>query len=124
MQTLPEVGQQTTITGISFPLTVESYDPNTLTANLRGEHPESGVEVLVPKVCLSRLYMPAFPFVGQLACLNSGSPFLTIVAIYPPLPFTPEGSPTTVDCSYFIEGYGLVTIKQLDLRAITLQEAA
>ncbi len=123
MQTLPEVGQTTTVAGISFPLTVESYDPNTLTANLRGEHPVTGVEVLLPKVCLSRLDAPSFASLGQLARLKSGSPLLTITAIFPPLPHGPVGAATTVDCCYYQEELGFVTIKELDLRALYLQEA-
>jgi len=106
MQTLPKVGDTTTIAGISFPLTVVSYDPNTLLANLKGEHPVTGVEVLLPKVCLSLLRDPnECPYaIGQFARLKSHGPLMTVVEVHPPLPFTPEGTGTKLVCHYFNDG--------------------
>ena len=124
MQTLPKIGDPATVAGITFPLTVESYDPNTLTANLKGEHPETGMEVLAPRVCLSLVHDGPTLHIGQLARLNSGGPWMTITAIYPPLPTDPEGAPWLIDCCYFLEGGGVLGLDQIDLRALTLNEAS
>ena len=56
MQTLPQVGEQAFVAGISFPLTVEKYNQSDRTASLKGEHPQNGMEVLLPRVCLTLLH--------------------------------------------------------------------
>jgi uncharacterized protein YodC (DUF2158 family) len=83
MQTLPKPGQSATVNGIGFPLIIQSYCENTRFAFLKGENPENGMEVLLPRVCLSEMFMqeaaePAFK-VGDTARLKSGSPWLTII---------------------------------------------
>ena len=106
MQTLPQVGEKATIAGISFPLTVLSYNENTRTAGLAGEHPETGIEVFLPKVCPEYLLAPEAATelkysIGLYARLKSGGPLMTVTEIHPPLPHAPEGSGTTVVCQYF-----------------------
>ena len=103
MQTLPIVGETAFVPGIDFPLTVESYDPNSLTANLRGEHPRSGMEVLVPRVCLQEVHSSPVHKVGQYARLKSYGPLMTVAEVRPPLPDAPEGTGTILVCWYFNE---------------------
>lgn len=57
MQTLPKIGEKATVAGIAFPLTVLSYSPATRTASLAGEHPDTGMEVSLPRVCLTLLHL-------------------------------------------------------------------
>jgi hypothetical protein len=124
MQTLPKIGDLATVAGISFPLTVESYDYNTLLANLKGKHPETGMEVVVPLVCLSLLHTGPTLFIGQLAVLNSGGPWLTVAEIWAPSPEAPVGSAWTVDCICFSEDGQLTRLYGLDVRALTFKKAA
>lgn len=84
MQTFPKVSDLCSVAGISFPLTVEACDPNTKTASLKGEHPQTGMEVVLPLVCLSLLQEPretlAFK-TGDFVQLKSGSPVLVVSGI-------------------------------------------
>jgi uncharacterized protein YodC (DUF2158 family) len=94
------------VAGISFPLIVQAYYENTRTVYLKGNHPESGTEVLVPNVCLSELQTPGPPVepvyaIGQFARLKSHGPLMTVAEVRPPLPNAPEGTGTTLVCWYF-----------------------
>jgi uncharacterized protein YodC (DUF2158 family) len=110
MQTLPAVGEKARVAGIDFPLTVEAYDTNTRTAFLKAEHPDTGIEVLLPRVCLDQLLPPDEPAtelqhaIGHYARLKSYGPLMTVTEIHPPLPDAPEGFGTTVVCQYFDGG--------------------
>jgi uncharacterized protein YodC (DUF2158 family) len=100
MQTLPKLGQSATVAGISFPLIIQSYCENTRSAFLKGENPDNGMEVLLPRVCISEIFTqetvePAFK-VGDTVRLASGSPWLTIIC---------EGeSEYCFDCAAWPEG--------------------
>lgn len=121
MQTLPNIGDQATIAGFPFPLTVDSFSEATRTAALSGEHPETGLEVVLPRVCLS-LLLPADAApvyaIGQSAVLKSGGPLMTVSDIEPPLPFSPEGTQPIITCQYFTDSNELGTLK-IDVRGLT-----
>jgi hypothetical protein len=124
MQTLPKVGESATVPGISFPLVVETYNELTRMASLKGEHPETGMEVLVPKVCFSEVHASATPpkplmEIGQGAFLKSGGPLMTIVSIDMPPPFSPEFMQPMVTCMCFRESGELLTMT-VDVRALKL----
>ena len=70
MHTLPQIGELVTVAGITFPLTLKEYTPATKSASLFGEHPETGMEVVLPRVCLSLLHpFPAQPVVEEIETL-------------------------------------------------------
>jgi uncharacterized protein YodC (DUF2158 family) len=81
MQTLPKVGEPAYVAGISFPLIVESFSQETRSASLKGEHPESGVQVHLPSVCLTELHAVAHLAAGDTARLKSGGPAVTVANI-------------------------------------------
>lgn len=122
MQTLPNIGELATVACISFPLTVESFSEATRTAALSGTHPETGMEVQLPRVCLS-LLLPsdATPIVtiGQSAVLKSGGPRMTVAEVDMPPPFSPEGTQPIITCHYFTDSNELGTLK-IDVRGLTL----
>lgn len=101
MQTLPKVGEPAFVHGISFPLVLESISEETRLASLKGEHPISGVEVQLSRVCLSELHDAPLYAIGQYARLKSYGPLMTVVEVRPPLPDAPEGAGTTLVCWYF-----------------------
>jgi hypothetical protein len=106
MQSLPKIGEPAMVAGIHFPLTVQSFCQDTRSAFLKGEHPETGMEVLLPRVCLKLLHVPTqetkFAYaVGQYARLKSYGPLMTVVEVRPPLPDAPDGAGTELVCWYF-----------------------
>ena len=126
MQTLPKVGEPTMVAGISFPLTLLSINENTHTASLGGQHPESGAEVLLSKVCLDFL-CPVEPAIvlaiGQYARLKSGGPLMTIVDIQPPLPDMPADMGIMVTCWHFRNNGKLLRL-ELDVRSLNISDSS